>query len=274
MTTINLDLNTDLARQLIVQFIRAEITRVGMKRAVIGMSGGVDSSLVAYLAVDALGADNVRGILMPYRTSNANSRADAELVAGRLSIETRVVEITPMVEPYLAQMPDDARRRGNVMARARMIVLYDQSEDFHALVLGTSNKTETLLGYTTHYGDNAAALQPIADVYKTQVWQLARALNLPAQIIEKPPSADLWVGQTDEDELGFTYAQADQILYLLFDERRRVEEVVARGFEEHLVRRILRTVARNQFKRVPAPVAKISARTVGADFLYPRDWGT
>ena len=278
-----LQINPDLARKIIVAFIREEITRVGFSRGILGLSGGIDSALVAYLAVEALGAENVTGILMPYRTSNPASRADAELVARQLGIATRVIEITPMVEPYLAQYVDahperseaqsKERRRGNVMARARMIVLYDQSEALRALVIGTSNKTEALLGYTTQFGDNAAAIQPLADLYKFQVRQLARALNVPDAIIAKAPSADLWQGQTDEGELGFTYDDADAILYRLVDERRHADDVIALGFDARIVQRIVALMQRNQFKRVLPPVAKISARTVGADFLYNRDWG-
>lgn len=277
MTELNsfLQINTTLARKMIVDFICSEITRAGFSRGILGLSGGIDSSLVAFLAVEALGKDNVLGLIMPYRTSNPASRADAEAVAQQLGIATRLIEITPMVEPYLAQdVPSDARRRGNVMARVRMMVLYDQSEDFRALVIGTSNKTEALLGYTTQFGDNAAAIQPIADLYKGQVRQLARAVGVPQAIIDKAPSADLWQGQTDEGELGFTYDQADAILYHLVDERRRIEDVIAMGFDERIVRRIVKLMARNHFKRVPPPVAKLSARTIGIDFLYNRDWNT
>ncbi len=269
-----LELNTTLARKMIIDFIRVELTRAGFSRGVLGLSGGIDSSLVAFLAAEALGKENVLGILMPYRTSNPSSRADAETIAQQLGIAARVIDITPMVEPYLAQFVKDERRRGNVMARARMIVLYDQSEEFRALVIGTSNKTEALLGYTTQFGDNAAAIQPIADLYKCQVRQLARAVGVPQTIIDKAPSADLWQGQTDEGELGFTYDQADAILYRLVDERRQIEDVVAMGFEERVVRRIVELMARNHFKRVPPPVAKLSARTLGVDFLYDRDWNT
>lgn len=268
-----LQINPDLARKMIVDFIRVELTRVGFTRGVLGLSGGVDSSLVAFLAVQALGAENVLGVLMPYRTSNPASRADAARVAKQLGIAPRVIDITPMVDPYLAQYAQGERRRGNVMARARMIVLYDQSEEFRALVLGTSNKTEMLLGYTTQFGDSAAAVLPIADLYKYQVRQLARAVGVPPSIIDKAPSADLWQGQTDEGELGFTYDQADAILYRLVDERRRIEDVIAMGFEERVVRRIVEWMARTHFKRVPPPVAKLSARTIGVDFLYDRDWG-
>lgn len=269
-----LQINATLARKMIVDFIRVELTRVGFTRGVLGLSGGIDSALVAFLAAEALGKENVLGVLMPYRTSNPSSRADAETVAAQLGIATRVIEITPMVDPYLARYAQDDRRRGNVMARTRMFVLYDQSEEFRALVIGTSNKTEALLGYTTQFGDNAAAIQPIADMYKCQVRQLARAVGVPQSIIDKAPSADLWQGQTDEGELGFTYDQADAILYRLVDERRRVDDVVAMGFEERTVRRIVELIARNQFKRVPPPVAKLSARTIGVDFLYDRDWNT
>lgn len=271
---IPLEIKTDLARKMIVEFIRREITRVGFSRGILGLSGGIDSSLVAVLAVEALGAQNVVGVMMPYRTSNPASRADAEKVAAQLGIATRVIEITAMVDPYLAQFAqNDSRRRGNVMARSRMIVLYDQSEEFNGLVIGTSNKTETLLGYTTQFGDNAAAIQPIADLYKSQVRQLARVVGVPENIIAKAPSADLWQGQTDEGELGFTYDQADAILYRLVDERRKVEDVIAEGFDARVIEQILALVQRNQFKRVLPPVAKISGRTVGIDFLYNRDWG-
>ncbi len=274
MALAPLEINADLARKLIVEFIRTEVTRVGFSRGVIALSGGIDSSLVAFLTVEALGAENVLGILMPYRSSNPSSRADAERVAAQLGIATRVIEITPMVEPYLTRyVGDNDRRRGNVMARMRMIIIYDQSEEFHGLVMGTSNKTESLLGYTTLFGDNAAALQPIADLYKGQVRQLARRVGVPEDIVVKAPSADLWQGQTDEGELGFTYDEADAILYYLVDERRRAEDVVDLGFDARVVRRIIELVQRNQFKRVPPVVAKISARTIGVDFLYNRDWG-
>lgn len=270
-----LHINTDLVRTMIVNFIRDEITRVGFSRGILGLSGGIDSALVASLAVQALGAQNVLGLLMPYRTSNPRSRADAEAVAQKLGIQTRVIEITPMVDPYLEKFASgDERRRGNVMARARMLALYDQSEEFRALVIGTSNKTEALLGYTTQFGDNAAAIQPIADLYKAQVRQLARAVGVPEEILVKAPSADLWQGQTDEGELGFTYDDADAVLYRLIDERRHVADVTAQGFDARVVERIAELVRRNHFKRVMPPVCKTSARTIGTDFLYNRDWGT
>jgi NAD+ synthase len=269
-----LQINPGLARKMIVDFIRTEVTRVGYSRVIVALSGGIDSALVAFLAAEALEPDNVLAVMMPYRTSNPESRADAELVVKQLGIKSRVVEITPMAEPYLTSyVGDNARRRGNVMARMRMIIVYDMSEEFHGLVIGTSNKTEALLGYTTQFGDNAAAIQPITDLYKAQVRQLAREIGVPQKIIDKAPSADLWQGQTDEGELGFTYDEADAILYHLVDERRRVDELVALGFSPRVVNQIVELVQRNQFKRVPPIVAKISARTIGIDFLYDRDWG-
>jgi len=180
-----------------------------------------------------------------------------------------------MVEPLFLQDPNITKiRRGNIMARERMVVLYDQSEVFKGLVIGTSNKTEILLGYSTQFGDAASALNPIGDLYKTQVRQLARALNIPAPIIDKAPSADLWDGQTDEDELGFTYDKVDQLLYLLVDQRYSPAECREAGFDEKFIEVVVRRIQRNQFKRMQPPIAKVSNRTIGYDFLYLRDWGT
>lgn len=270
---LRLAINTDLARRILVLFLRDAVTKAGFKRAVIGLSGGLDSALAAFLIAEALGPENVLALRMPYRASSQASLDDAQAVIDALGVRSDTVDITPMVDPLLARFPDAARvRQGNIMARMRMIVLFDQSAAFDALVIGTSNKTEFLLGYTTIYGDNAAAVQPIADLYKTQVRQLARALSLPPQVIEKPPSADLWAGQTDEADLGFSYEQADQLLYLLVDERYTVDEVVAEGFERALVERVWRRVRLNHYKRTMPSVAKLSRRSIGHDFLYLRDW--
>ncbi|MCA1553073.1 MAG: NAD+ synthase, partial [Chloroflexi bacterium] len=255
MSTLNsplsrLAINTNLVRPVLVNFLRDEIRKVGFERAVVGLSGGIDSAVSLALAAEALGAENVRAVLMPYRTSSPASEADARRVAEQFGVEVRTIEITPMVDPFLeanAEMPNV--RRGNVMARTRMIVLYDQSEEFKALVVGTSNKTELLLGYGTLHGDMASALNPIGDLYKTQLRQLARALNIPHQIIEKPPTADLWVGQTDEAELGVSYALADQILFMLVDERCREEDVIGAGYDTKLVRALNTRMRNNQFKR-------------------------
>jgi NAD+ synthase len=269
-----LALNPDLARKVIVGFIRDELCKMGFSRAVIGLSGGIDSALVAYLAAEAMGPENVLCVMMPYRTSNPDSEGDARKVIAALGVAHKKIEITAMADPLLDAIPLDAsRRRGNIMARLRMVCLYDQSEAWQGLVVGTSNKTETLLGYTTIFGDNAAAIQPIADLYKYQVRQLARALGVPQSVVTKAPSADLWAGQTDEGELGFSYDQADQILYLLVDAWYSPEDVVACGFDPAVVKRVVRLIRQNQFKRVPPPICKLSTRTVGVDFLYLRDWG-
>jgi len=268
-----LTINTDLAHTILVKFLRDAVYKVGFSRAVIGLSGGIDSALAAYLVAEAIGPQNVLALRMPYRTSSPDSLADAQAVIDALGIQSDTVDITPMVDPLLARFPDTNNvRRGNIMARMRMVVLYDQSAAFGGLVIGTSNKTETLLGYSTVYGDNAAGVQPIADLYKTQVRQLGRALGLPPSILAKPPSADLWAGQTDENELGFTYETADQVLYLLVDERYTVDEVAAEGFERDFVARVWRQVRLNHYKRTMPNVAKLSTRSIGHDFLYLRDW--
>jgi NAD+ synthase len=268
-----LHINTDLARKILVLFLRDAVTKVSFERAVIGLSGGIDSALSAYLVTEALGPENVLALRMPYKVSSQSSLDDAQDVIDALGIHSDTVDITPMVDPLLERFPEASQlRQGNVLARMRMVVLYDQSAAFDGLVIGTSNKTETLLGYTTIYGDNAAAVQPIADLYKAQVRQLARALGVPEHIIDKPPSADLWAGQTDEDELGFTYELADQMLYLLVDERYTVDEVVAEGFDRALVEKIWRQVRLNHYKRTMPNVAKLSRRSIGHDFLYLRDW--
>lgn len=275
MDFTDLSINTDLARQILTGFIHSEITRVGYSRAVLALSGGLDSTLSTFLAAEALGPDNVLAIRMPYQTSSPDSLEHAQQVIDMLGIHSLTIPITEMVDPLFARFPDASQvRRGNIMARARMIILYDQSEAFRGLVVGTSNKTEILLGYTTVYGDSANALNPLGDLYKTQIRQLSRALGIPQQIIDKPPSADLWAGQTDEGELGFTYAEVDQLLYLLVDQRYSPQDCVEAGFQEDFVHKVVERVRRSHFKRVLPPVAKLTNRTVGYDFLYLRDWGT
>ena len=272
---IDLSINTDLVRHILTRFIRAEITRTGITRAVLGLSGGIDSALVAYLAVEALGAENVLAVRMPYKTSSQNSLDDAQLVIDDLKMPSLTIPITEMADALIAREPVMSNmRKGNIMARCRMIVLYDQSEAFKGLVVGTGNKTEILLGYSTLFGDSAHAINPIGDLYKAQIRQLSRAVGVPAPILDKPPSADLWSGQTDEAELGFTYEEADKLLFLLVDQRYSPEECVEAGFAESFVQTVVRRIRRNHFKRVMPPVAKITGRSVGYDFLYFRDWGT
>ena len=267
-------INTPVLRRILVAFIRNEVRKVGVERVVLGLSGGVDSSLAAFLAAEALGPANVLGIRMPYRTSSPESLAHAELVAQATGIAIATIEITPQIDAYFERFPDaTALRRGNKMARERMTILYDHSASERALVLGTSNKTELLLGYGTLHGDMASALNPLGDLYKTQVWALSAAVGVPAPIVEKQPSADLWQGQTDEHELGFEYREVDRLLYLMVDERYEDEDLTAAGFALAFVARVRGMVQRSQFKRRLPVIAKVSARTIDRDFRYARDWG-
>jgi NAD+ synthase len=269
-----LSINCELAAEIIVGFVKDEITKFGFSRGVLGMSGGIDSTLSAFLAAQALGPENVLGIFMPYTTSDPASLADAEEAATQLGIQTMLVEIGPQIDAYFDRFPDANRlRRANKMARERMTVIYDQSQAWGALAVGTSNKTEALLGYTTLWGDMACAVNPVGDLYKTQVRQLARYLHIPQQIITKAPTADLWQGQTDEGELGFTYADVDQLLYRLVDLRWSGEQAVAAGFDAAFVARVQRMVMNAQYKRRMPPVAKVSQRSMERDFRYSRDWG-
>jgi NAD+ synthase len=243
---------------------------------VVGLSGGVDSALAAALAARALGPSRVHAFVLPYRTSNPESARDACLVAEQLGIDHRLIDISPMVDPYFAlEIPgdgeDDRRRRGNKLARERMTILFDQAKKLGCLVLGTSNKTEILLGYSTVFGDNASSLNPLGDLYKQQIWRLAQHLALPRQVVAKQPSADLWPGQTDEDELGMTYEVADEVLYLLFDLGLRPAEVVERGYEEEAVRRIVRLEQANRFKRRLMLIARLSGSAINLDQEIPRD---
>ena len=253
-----LELDTGRARDTIVRFIQDEFSKAGFSRAVLGLSGGIDSALSCYLAVEALGPGNVCVLLMPYGSGNPGGEVDARLIIGKLRIPSVEINITPMVDPLVRLYPEmDARRKGNIMARARMIVLYDQSEEFRGLVVGTSNKTEMLLGYFTLWADSAAAIKPIGDLYKCQVRQLARAIGVPERIVCKAPSADLWEGQTDEGELGFSYDEADQVLYLLMEEKLGEEQIAARGFPLELVRRVLRRMKATEFKRLSIPIPRV-----------------
>lgn len=273
-----LDINTEFVIQILTRFVQMEVTRVGLKNALLGLSGGVDSATVAFLCAKALGPEHVWGVMMPYKSSASESLEDARKVIQATGIQSREIDITPMVDAYY----DPARwsgpeapllRKGNKMARERMSILYDLSAELSALVVGTSNKTEILLGYGTIYGDMASALNPIGDLYKTQVKQVAMALGVPDAIIRKQPSADLWQGQTDEGELGITYAEADRLLYHLIDERAGKKELIALGFEEKRVCEVIERVRRMQFKRKPPLIAKVSRRTIDYDFQYARDWG-
>lgn len=270
----DLSINADLVADILIQFVHDEVLKVNAKGVVVGISGGIDSALSAKLAVEALGVTAVTGLALPYRESTPSSLEDAHLVASELGIELLVSEITPQIDAYFSRFPDaSATRRGNKMARERMSILYDISATRSALVLGTSNKSELLLGYSTLWGDGAHALNPLGDLYKTQVFQLARHLNLPSQIVAKVPSADLFAGQSDEADLGFTYEVADRILFHLIDERRSPAELAELGLDPDLVAVVWQRVRESQFKRRPPLIAKLSGRSVGQDFRYPRDWG-
>jgi NAD+ synthase len=272
---IDLTIYPEAVRHILTGFIRSEICRAGFTRAVVNLSGGLDSTLSCYLAVEAMGAENVLALRLPYKSSAPESLEHAQMVIEALGVKSLTLPITDMADALIQRFPDMSKvRQGNIMARLRMIVLYDQTEVFHGLAVGTGNKTEILLGYTTLYGDSACAINPLGDLYKTQIRQLAREIGIPAVIIDKAPTADLWLGQTDEGELGFTYDEVDQLLFLLVDQRYKPEECVQTGFSESFVRAVMDKVRRNHFKRVMPPIAKLSNRTVGYDFLYLRDWGT
>ena len=273
--TRGLQLDPALVTRVLEGFIRDEIGKFGINRAVVALSGGIDSALSCTLAVRALGSNSVLAVLMPYRTSNPASRGDAETLVRQLNIPSVLIDISPAVHGITDQLNDKPSdlRRGNVMARTRMTALYDQSESFGGLVLGTSNKTELLLGYGTQHGDMASAVNPIGDLYKTQVRALSEALDIPEAILEKAPSADLWEGQSDEDELGFDYELADQVLYLLIDEQFTADDLASDGYDSAIVNNVLRRIETSQFKRRLPVIAKLSHRTIDRDFRYPRDWG-
>ena len=268
-------LNPEQVLTVLDIFLRDELQRTGLNKVVLGLSGGVDSALSTYLSVRALGKENVHAVLMPYKSSNPSSISDAMAIVNDLKISHEVFEITPMADEFFHLNPDSSNvRKGNVMARLRMITLYDRSQKMSALVIGTSNKTESLLGYTTLFGDNASAINPLGDLYKTQVWQLSKAVGVPPQIIDKAPSADLWLGQTDEEELGLKYYEVDELLFYLVDMRERDTELLKRGFRQEFIDKIRTRIQQTQFKRRPPIIAKISSRSINTDFRYLRDWGT
>jgi len=274
-STGDLAINCELVTAILTRFIRAEIRRAGFQRAVMGLSGGIDSSVVTFLAARALGPENVLAVTMPYKTSSDATRRDAQAVIAGLGVRTVEVPISGSIDAYFAQFPDAARLRlANKCARERMTVLYDQSAAFNALVLGTSNKSELLLGYGTQFGDMASAINPIGDLYKTQLRQLAAHLEVPQEILDKQPTGDLWEGQTDEGELGFSYAEVDRLLVLMVDRRWQPAQLVRAGFATTFVEQVARLVRRNHYKRRLPIIAKLSQRTVDRDFRYARDWGT
>lgn len=253
-----LDLNLKEVHNELVEFLRESFKKAGFSKAVLGLSGGIDSALVAYLLRDALGKENVLAIMMPYKSSNPDSLNHAKLVVEDLGINSKTIEITDMIDAYFKNEKEaTSLRMGNKMARERMSILFDYSSKENALVVGTSNKTEIYLGYSTQFGDAACALNPVGDLYKTNIWDLSRYLKIPNELIEKKPSADLWEGQTDEQEMGLTYKEADQVMYRLLEENKTAAEVLAEGFNKDLVDNIVRRMNRSEYKRRMPLIAKI-----------------
>jgi NAD+ synthetase len=247
--------------------------RRGFTRALVALSGGVDSAVTAALAARALGPENVIGLSLPYRSSSADAKAHAQLVARQLKIKLETVDITAAVDGFYANDTSaDATRRGNVMARMRMIVLFDLSAKYRALPLGTGNKSERLLGYFTWHGDDSPPVNPLGDLYKTQVWALARHLGLPSEVVEKPPTADLVAGQTDEGDLGITYERADRILHGLLT-GLETDEIVALGFTPIEIRVVRDRLEGTHWKRQLPTVAMLSSTTIGESYLRPVDFG-
>jgi len=269
-----LDLDYENTLGILTTFIRDEIAKPAFSRVILGLSGGLDSAVVAYLSVKALGSGDVVAVVLPYKESNSENIKDAHAIADDLGLKKYEIDITPQIDDYFKKFPDaDLNRRGNKMARERMSVLYDLSVIERALVIGTSNKSEILLGYGTMFGDLACAINPLGDLYKTQVRILARHLGVPEKVIAKVPSADLFAGQSDEGDFGFSYDEVDRLLHLLVDERYTPVQCEKAGFGKSLIDKVVKMIILSQFKRSTPLIAKLSSRTVGIDFRYPRDWG-
>jgi len=254
----------DEIRTTIRRFLTGKLLASGLGGYVVGLSGGIDSSLSAALAADAVGAEKVLGVIMPYRTSSPQSAEHARELANHLGIETREVDISPMVDAYFPEITEGTRlRAGNKMARERMSILFDIAQETQRLVLGTGNRTEIALGYTTWYGDSACSLNPIGELYKTEVRQLSGILGLPESIITKPPSADLWADQTDEGEIGVTYETIDGILRQILDQGVvSLQEIEAAGFETTDVSRVVSLMNRNAFKRHLPDIAPLGKKPI------------
>ena len=273
MKVHDLHLDYALVEDILKAFLLNEIRKFGFNSIVLGLSGGIDSAVVCELAVRALGAEHVLAIMMPYSSSSADSLEHAELMINKLGIQAEEIAISPVADAFFSSVPNDQLlRRGNIMARTRMIFLYDVSARDGRLVVGTSNKTELLLGYGTLFGDMASAVNPIGDLYKTQIRGLARHLGIPEPLIVKSPSADLWEGQSDEADLGFSYEEVDLLLYMMLEKRMDKAAILSEGVAEVFYDRVRKMVVRNQYKRMMPVIAKISARTPGIDFRYARDW--
>jgi NAD+ synthase len=269
-----LKIDPEYVSKILQQFLVQETDKVGYSKVVFGLSGGIDSTVVAYLCARAFDPKNVTALILPYQTSSQKNIKDAELIAGTLKINYEVHDISPMVDSFFSNdAKADVIRRGNKMARERMCFIYDFSSKYKTLVIGTSNKTELLLGYGTIFGDLACAINPIGDLYKSQIRQLAEYFNVPQEIVEKSPSADLWHGQTDEDELGYTYDKIDRLLYFMIDLRYSDNMLEEQNFPLSMVNDLRNRIQKSQFKRRPPIIAKLSNRTINQDFRYCRDWG-
>ena len=269
-----LNIDAKYVSKILEQFLLEETKKVGYEKVVFGLSVGIDSTVVAYLCANAFDHDNVTALILPYGSMSPNNIKDAERVAIELEIRYEIIDISPMVDIFFQNDPDaNFIRRGNRMARERMCIIYDYSLKDNSLVIGTSNKTELLLGYGTIFGDLASAINPIGDLYKTQVRQLAKFYNVPNEIVVKSPSADLWLGQTDEKELGYSYDDIDRLLYYLVDLRYSEDMLIEQKFPFKMVKDIQHRIQSSQFKRRPPVIAKLSNRTINQDFRYCRDWG-
>lgn len=274
---MSMNLNNRYVEKILTEFLKNEMHRIGIKKAVIGLSGGIDSAVTTFLAARSLGNQNVTCLIMPYETSSEDSVSDSLEVVKLLQVNHKLIDITNIAKSFQTAIDDSKSsrvRNGNILARIRMILLYDESAKQNALVVGTGNKTEILLGYSTVFGDAACGINPVGDLYKTQIRSLAAHLGVPKKIIDKKPSADLWKGQTDEDDLGFSYEQIDDYLFKKIDERMSDEKLIAEGFKEDFMKKINSMIIRSQFKRVPPLIAKLANRTVNIDFRYNRDWNT
>jgi NAD+ synthase len=265
-------INAPFVEKILTKFIKEELSKFDFSRGILGLSGGLDSTVCAFLASKALDPDNVICLIMPYGDTFGKDIDDAQEVVRFLGIRSKVINIAPMVDSYFKDHPTDNKILiGNKMARERMSILYDYSVRESALILGTSNKTELLLGYGTIHGDMACAINPLGDLYKTQIRKLAQYLGVPERIQKKAPTAGLWEGQTDEEELGLTYENVDRLLYQMVDKRQTADEVVALGFDKEMVVRVISLVKNSEFKRKLPLIAKLSDRTIGHDFLFPYD---
>jgi len=268
-----LEIHLETVETVLVYFIKHTVHRHGFQNAIIGVSGGIDSAIVLALTQRALGSDHTFALLMPYKLSSKESLEDGKAICEQLKVPYEIVDISPSVDGYFDRFPTDNKMLiGNKCARERMSVLFDFSARKNALVAGTSNKSELLIGYSTLFGDSAAAFLPIGDLYKTQVFQLAPYLNIPEPIIKKKPSADLWQNQTDEGEIGVTYKELDEILFQMIDLRKKDFEIESMGYSKENIQKIKTKIMNSQYKRTMPPVCKLHARTVGIDFRYPRDW--